>query len=94
MNEILGIAIENVKVFKNGDEIMILHRSPGKDWNHADSLLTFTVAVDPMFYEVSGAVNRAMNIEGLDWDQDFEVVFKQEAYRRAVMNVPNFLMGV
>lgn len=92
--EIMGISIPEIRVFKDGDEIIVLHKEPNKSWDQANSLLSFTLPNDGNTYllgEIGACVNRACF--GLDWNKDFDVVFNTEAYRRAVMNIPNFLIG-
>jgi len=86
MTEIVGICVPEITVFKDGDEIIILHKNQ-------DSLLKFTLPPDfnPMASEISAAVNRACS--GLDWDKNFDEVFNHRAYRDAVMNIPSYLIG-
>lgn len=91
MNEILAISIPEIRVFKDGDDITILHKEPMASWDDANSLLTFTMPKDYLDDEIANAVNRACS--GLDWEKDFDTVFNKQEYRKAVLNIPNFLMG-
>ena len=86
MTEIFGICVPEITVFKDGDDILILHRNQ-------NSLLMFTLppGFSPLGNEISAAVNRA--VKDLDWDKDFDYVFTHRAYRDAVMNIPSYLIG-
>jgi len=66
------------------NEVVILHKNQ-------DSLLKFTPPVEVTQEQLDVAVNTAMS--GLDWGEDFDVVFNTEKYRMAVMQVPNLLMS-
>lgn len=88
VNEIIGIAVPQITVFKDGPEITILHKDTNGETN---SLLTFHVPFDPLGYEITSAVNRALG--GMDWENTFDTVFTKQEYRKAVMNIPLFLIG-
>lgn len=84
--EIVGICVPEITVFKDGDDILVLHKNQ-------NSLLKFTLPLgfSALNCEISSAVNRA--IKDLDWDKDFDYVFTHRAYRDAVMNIPSYLIG-
>lgn len=91
MSEITGIVSPEIRVFKNDDEITILHKEPNKTWEESNSLLTFTPPWDCLDYEIKNATNHA--IKDLDWCYDFNTVFKTVKYRKAILNVPLFLLS-
>ena len=86
MTEVVGISVPEITVYKDGEDILILHKNQ-------NSLLKFTLPAgfDPLMSEISSAVNRA--VKDLNWDKDFDYVFTLRAYRDAVMNIPSYLIG-
>ena len=66
------------------NEVIILHKN-------LNSLLKFTPPCEVTQEQLDVAVNTAMS--GLDWEEDFDVVFNTEKYRMAVMQVPYLLMS-
>lgn len=89
--EIVGITIPSLRVFHIGEEITVLHREPDQPWEKANSLITFMAPTDYLTHEIAAAVNRAC--KDIDWEVGFDTVQSHQAYRRAAMNIPNFLMG-
>lgn len=76
--------IPDISFYIDKEEVIIFHKK-------LNSLLKFYTFSDVTAERVSAAIDQAM--KDLDWSEGFDKIFTTQKYRKALMNVPNILIG-